>query len=135
MSKECAIVKGTGIFLAVIGLASLAMADIAWFFGPTVDLGIEDEAAMIAASAAILCAIGTLELVCGILGVALAGRPKRLMPFIVAATILTLVNLFEVYLKIGDGTGGPIWVNLLYAAVAFTAIVSASRALKRAQDA
>ena len=51
------------------------------------------------------------------------GSPKRLMPFIVAATILTLVNLFEVYLKIGDGTGGPIWVNLLYAAVAFTAIV------------
>ena len=34
MSKECTIVKGTGIFLAVIGLASLAMVAIAWFFGP-----------------------------------------------------------------------------------------------------
>ena len=35
-------------------------------------------------------------------------------------------------MKIGSDEDGPIWVNLLYAALAFTAIVYASRAMKGA---
>ena len=132
MTKECSIVKGISFFLSFIGIASIAMAAIAYFLGPTVDLGIEDQGAMVLAAAVVLLLIGALELVTGVMGIRLSKDPARLKPFVVSATILTLVNLFEVFMKIGSDEGGPIWVNLLYAALAFTAIVYASRAMKGA---
>ena len=121
MTKECSIVKGISFFLSLIGIASIAMAAIAYFLGPTVDLGIEDQGAMVLAAA-----------VTGVMGIRLSKDPARLKPFVVSATILTLVNLFEIFMKIGSDEDGPIWVNLLYAALAFTAIVYASRAMKGA---
>ena len=132
MTKECSIVKGISIFLSLIGIASIAMAAIAYFLGPTVDLGIEDQGAMVLAAAVVLLFIGALELVTGVMGIRLSKDPARLKPFVVSATILTLVNLFEVFMKIGSDEDVPIWVNLLYAALAFTAIVYASRAMKGA---
>ncbi len=132
MTKECSIVKGISFVLSLIGIASIAMAAIAYFLGPTVDLGIEDQGAMVLAAAVVLLFIGALELVTGVMGIRLSKDPARLKPFVVSATILTLVNLFEVFMKIGSDEDGPIWVNLLYAALAFTAIVYASRAMKGA---
>ena len=132
MPKECSIVRGISFLLAVLGLASIAMAAIAFFFGPSVDLGIEDQTLTLDALAIALLVIGALELVCGVLGVHLSKRPAHLKPFIVTTTILTFVNLFGIALKIGSGDGGPIWINLLYVAAGFTAIVYASRAMKAA---
>ena len=103
MTKECSIVKGISFFLSFIGIASIAMAAIAYFLGPTVDLGIEDQGAMVLAAAVVLLLIGALELVTGVMGI-----------------------------RLSKDEDGPIWVNLLYAALAFTAIVYASRAMKGA---
>lgn len=132
MSRECSIVRGVSFLLAVLGLASIAMAAVAFFFGPSVDLGIEDQELAVRALSVVLLVIGLLELVTGVLGVCLSKRPAHLKPFVFAASALAFVNLFEVALKVGSGDGGPVWVNLLYAAACFTAVVYASRAMKSA---
>ena len=90
MSRECSIVRGVSFLLAVLGLASIAMAAVAFFFGPTVDLGIEDQELAVRALSVVLLVIGLLELVTGVLGVCLSKRPARLKPFVFAASALVV---------------------------------------------
>ena len=90
----------------------------------------EDGTIMARVSGAVLAVAGVFEVVTGLLGVRGANNPAHLKAFIVMATVLCFVNLFEVAMVFMGGEG-PVWVNLLYAAVAASGIVYASRAQKK----
>lgn len=130
MSSECKIVKGISLFLVLIGIVAIAVAAIMFVFAPDAEALMEDGAIMARVSGAVLAVAGVFEVVAGLLGVRGANNPAHLKAFIVMATVLCFVNLFEVAMVFMGGEG-PVWVNLLYAAVAASGIIYASRAQKK----
>lgn len=132
MSSQCRIVAGISVLVLLFGIATIGAAAIMYFGAPSVDRAMEDGALIARVSAAILAVMGVFGVITGILGVRGARDPQRLTPFIVCATIIAFVNLFEVGMAFTGGEG-PVWVNILYAVVAFVAIVFASRARNGAE--
>lgn len=131
MSSECKIVKGISLLAIVIGIAAVATAAIMFLFASDAASLMEDGTIMAQVSGVVLGVAGVFEVITGILGVRGANSPSHLKPFIVMATIMCFVNLFEVGMAFMGGEG-PVWMNLLYAAVAFVAVIYASRARKGA---
>ena len=79
-------------------------------------------------------AVGLLDLVCGVMGARLSKTPAKLKPFVWAACAVCVVNIVTIIRSVAENSLDLVWVNALYAATAFAAIVYASRALKAAGD-
>ncbi len=132
MSTYCKLVKGISLLLMLLGILSIAVAALMFFGAPIVDLDIEDGVLIAQVLAGYMAVMGILEVVTGVLGARGANNPARLQPFIVCATIVACVNMFEVAMTFMEENGGSVWLNILYTVVAFVGIVFASRAKRDA---
>ena len=133
MSSDCKIVRGISLFLCFVGVVSVAAAVIMFLYAPSAGLASEDDVLIAQVSAGVLIAVGLLDLVCGIMGAHLSKTPAKLKPFVWAACAVCVVNIVTI-ISVAENSLDLVWVNALYAATAFAAIVYASRALKAVGD-
>ncbi|HIZ46622.1 MAG TPA: hypothetical protein IAA19_06340 [Candidatus Olsenella pullistercoris] len=134
MSSDCKIVRGISLFLCFVGVVSVAAAVIMFLYAPSAGLASEDDVLIAQVSAGVLLAVGLLDLVCGVMGARLSKTPAKLKPFVWAACAVCVVNIVTIIRSVAENSLDLVWVNALYAATAFAAIVYASRALKAAGD-
>lgn len=130
MSKNRTVVKGIGLFYLLFGIVSIAVAAMMFLGAAHVELNIEDGTQIAQMFGVILAVIGVFMLVAGVIGMRAAKHDGLLKPFVFISAFLVVVNLAEIGLIIRSGEGGEIYMNLICAAVSFTAVVFASRAMK-----
>ena len=115
----------------LMGIIS-AVAGAALFFGaPFAEGVIEDGPAIARMFGIIIAVIGVFQLIAGIIGMRAAKRDNLLKPFTYLCAFIIVVCLAEVGMSFTSGEEmGPVWPYLIYAAVCFSGVVFAGRALK-----
>lgn len=134
MQKSCSIVRGLGAFMVALGLVCLAVGLIMFFNAQDAAgvAGVDDPVITAQVFGAIMAAAGVLYAVAGLAGFFGAKHPAKLMPFIVLATVVAFINLFQAAMVLTGGQG-EVWQHVLLAVVSFTAVVYASRARQEAR--
>lgn len=125
-SSDQRIVKGLSILALVVAIVSLAFA--ALMVAGASNVSAELGGAKAGAQAGyIMAVVSVFELIVALLGLHGAKHPEKLGLFTVLAGIIAVVNVIEAVFVFLQGAGNE-WVNLIYAAVAFTAAWHAHRA-------
>lgn len=134
MSKSCNIVRGLGAFMTVLGIVCLAVGLIMFFDAQDAAsvTTVDDPVITAQVLGGVMAGAGVLYAVAGLAGFFGAKHPAKLTPFIVLATVVAFINLFEVAMTFSMD-GGEVWQNILLAVVAFTAAVYACRARQDAR--
>ncbi|MBM6778949.1 hypothetical protein H6A16_05515 [Collinsella tanakaei] len=129
LSPNSLVVKGISLFFVIFGLATVAVAAIMFFGAPEVDLQMEDGAQIAQMYAVIAGVIGLFEFICGFIGMRAAKHHKLLKPYTYLVAVMVFVNLSLLGTSLLNHVYNNVWQHLVSIAVAFTAIVFASRAL------
>ncbi|OUO63486.1 hypothetical protein [Collinsella sp. An268] len=124
-------VQSIGFVILLMGIIS-AVAGAALFFGaPFAEGVIEDGPAIARLFGIIIAVMGVFQLIAGIIGMRAAKRDNLLKPFTYLCAFIIVVCLAEVGMSFTSGEEmGPVWPYLIYAAVCFSGVVFAGRALK-----
>lgn len=132
MSSNCKNAKGISLFMLLLGIVAIASGIFMIVAAPgTANVTtVEDPVITTEVFGIIMVATGVLYFAAGITGALGANHPAKLGTFIVFATIVSFVNLFELALAISFDSS--IWQNLLLAAVGFAGALFAARAKKEA---
>lgn len=132
MSLNCKITKIIGLLMLLLGIVAIVSGIFMIVNAPATAnvTTVDDPIITTEVLGGILAATGVLYFIAGLTGARGANHPARLNGFIVFATIVSFVNLFELALDIS--MDASIWVNLVLAFVGFVGAVFASRAKKEA---
>lgn len=124
-------VQSIGFVILLMGIIS-AVAGAALFFGaPFAEGVIEDGPAIARMFGIIIAVMGVFQLIAGIIGMRAAKRDNLLKPFTYLCAFIIVVCLAEIGMSFTSGEEmGPVWPYLIYAAVCFSGVMFAGRALK-----
>lgn len=135
MSRNRRLVQGTALFFLLLGLAAMGTAAVMYFGAPNVELDIEDGVQIAQMYGIILGIAGLFQFIAGFVGLRAAKHDNLLKPYTYLAAVIVFLNLSQCGIVFTTGEGGPVYMNLIYAATAFTGIVGASRVLSEGKAA
>lgn len=132
MSSSCKIVKGTSLFMLVLGIAAVAMGVFMAVSAPAAaGAPVENPVMTAQALGVALAVMGVVYFAAGVMGAIGANNPAKLGGFIVLGAVLAVVNAVEAVLCVVSGS--PAYQNIIYAVFVAVAVYYASRAKKEAR--
>ena len=133
MSTNCKVTKIISLIMLVLGVITVGSGCLLLYAVsslPADSALIGDMLLYSQVLAGLIALTGVVCFIAGIMGARGANHPAKLGGFIVLASIMAVVNAFEVAMAIT--VGSSVWQNLLYAVLCFAGAYFASRAKKEA---